>query len=218
MNGKREIIVACRALELEIDHIQQDLGTDRPVVWVDRGLHNFPDKLKDAVQETFDSLRDVDRVLLGYGNCGNAIRGVRARDFEVIVPRVDDCISLLFNSVQARMDYSAEYASMFMTDGWMDAEHNIVQEYEYSLEKFGEETAISITKAIYGHYRTMTYLDTGLYSIPDLMEKTRVLCEVAELETRTHPAVLTYIEQLVAGPWPEDRFMRIAPGEAVPMF
>ena len=64
----REIIVACKALTLEIEHVQEKLGTDIPVVWVDRGLHNFPTKLNAAVQEALDGLQDVDRVLLGYAN------------------------------------------------------------------------------------------------------------------------------------------------------
>jgi len=214
----REIIVACKALTLEIEHVQEKLGTDIPVVWVDRGLHNFPTKLNAAVQEALDGLQDVDRVLLGYANCGNAIKGVTAGDFEIIIPKVDDCISILFNSQKAREAYSAEYASMFMTDGWMDADHNIVQEYYYMVDKYGEDTAVDFTEMMYAHYRTMTYLDTGLYSIPDLMERTKIICDIAELETRTHPVELTYIEQLVAGPWPEDRFMHIEPGGVIPTF
>ena len=216
--GEREVIVACKALTLEIEHVSNKLGIQRPIVWVDRGLHNFPDKLRAAVQDALDALEGVDRVLLGYANCGNAIKGVAARDFEIIVPKVDDCISLLFNSVKAREAYSQEYASMFMTEGWMDAEHSIVQEYHYTLDKYGEETAASITQAIYAHYRTMTYLDTGLYSIPDLMDKTRVICDIADLETRIHPVELTYIEELIAGPWPEDRFIHVPAGGTIPSF
>jgi len=214
----REVIVACKALTQEIEHVQKKLGTDIPVIWVDRGLHNVPSKLNAAVQEVFDSLEDVDRVLLGYANCGNAIKGVVARDFEIIIPKVDDCISILFNSQKAREEYSAQWASMFMTEGWMDADHNIVQEHEYMCEKYGEETAIEFTEMMYANYRTMTYLDTGLYSIPSLMERTKVICDIAELETRTHPVELTYIEQLIAGPWPDDRFLHVAPGATIPSF
>lgn len=214
----REVIVACKALTLEIEYVQEKLSTDIPVVWVDRGLHNFPTKLNTAVQEALDGLQGVDRVLLGYANCGNAIKGVTAGNFEIIIPKVDDCISILFNSQKAREAYSAEYASMFMTDGWMDADHNIVQEYYYMVDKYDEETAVQFTEMMYAHYRTMTYLDTGLYSIPDLMERTKIICDIAELETRTHPVELTYIEQLVAGPWSEDRFMHIEPGGVIPAF
>ena len=215
---KREVIVSCKALTQEFEQVQKTLGTDIPVVWVDRGLHNFPPKLNAAVQEALDSLGDVDRVLLGYANCGNAIKGVKARDFEIIIPKVDDCISILFNSQKAREAYSAEHASMFMTEGWMDADHNIVQEYQYTLEKYGEETAVSFTEMMYAHYRTMTYLDTGLYSIPSLMERTKIICDIANLETLTHPVELTYIEQLVAGPWPNDRFVHVPPGSTIPNF
>jgi hypothetical protein len=217
-DGAREVIVSCKALMQEIEHVQQKLGTSIPVVWVDRGLHNFPAKLKDAVQDALDSLDDVDRVLMGYANCGNAIKGVKVGDFELIIPKVDDCISILFNSQKAREAYSAEYASMFMTEGWMDADHNIVQEYEYTREKYGDETAATFTEMMYAHYRTMTYLDTGLYSIESLMERTKVICDIAELQTRTHPVGLSYIEQLMSGPWPNDRFVHVGPGGTIPNF
>ena len=214
----REVIVACKALSLEIEHVQETLGIYRPIVWVERGLHNFPNKLKDAVQEVLDSLHDVDRVLMGYANCGNAIKGVEVRDYELIVPKVDDCISILFNSQKAREEYSADYASMFMTEGWMDAEHNIVQEHEYMCEKYGEETAVEFTKMMYAHYRTMTYLDNGLYDIQSVMDRTKIICDIANLETRIHPVELTYLEELISGPWPEDRFVHVAPGGTIPSF
>lgn len=217
-NAEREVIVACHALQMEIERVQEDSGITRPIVWVDRGLHNFPDRLREVVQEALDGLHDVDRVLLGYANCGNAITGIWARDFEIVMPKVDDCISLLFGSQEAREAYSEEHKSMFMTEGWMDADHSIVQEYEYMVEKWDKETADVITEQMYAHYRTMTYLDTGLYDIGALKEKTKVICDVADLETRVHPVGLGYIEQLVCGPWTEDRFTRIAPNTKIKEF
>ena len=215
---EREVIVSCRALSMEFEHIQEQTGIVRPIVYVDRGLHNFPDRLRAAVQEKLDSLEDVDRVLMGYANCGNAISGVVSRDFELIIPRVDDCVSILFNSMEARIAYSKEHASMFMTEGWMDAEHSIVAEYEQCVEDYGEEEAAEITEMMYAHYRTMTYLDTGLYDIEALKRKVRVICDIAELADRVEPVELTYLEQLVAGPWPDDRFIRIPPNTEVPTF
>lgn len=215
---EREVIVSCHALAMEIERVQNDLGIYRPIVWVDRGLHNFPDQLRNTVQEALDSLSDVDRVLLGYANCGNAIKGIWARDFEIVIPKVDDCISILFGSQKERKSFSAEHASMFMTEGWMDADHSIVQEYEYTREKYGDEMAEKITKMMYAHYRTMTYLDTGLYDIDSLKERTKVICDIAELQTKVHPVGLGYVEELIAGPWPDNRFVHVSPNTKAPSF
>ncbi|MBP1628958.1 MAG: hypothetical protein H6Q00_3433 [Holophagaceae bacterium] len=53
------------------------------------------DRLKVQLQDTFDALNDVDRVLLAFGSCGNALLGPQTRGFQLVFPKVDDCISLL---------------------------------------------------------------------------------------------------------------------------
>ena len=213
-----EVMVACHALKAEIDHLQEKTGIYRPIVWVDRGLHNFPDKLKATLQEALDSVEDAHTVLLAYGNCGNALQGIVTGDFETIIPNVDDCISLLFGSKRARMDYSAEHAAFFLTEGWMDADHSIVQEYNYTVEKYGQEQADSITEMIYAHYRTMAYLETGLYDIDALMDTTRHLCDVCGMKQVVEPVSIEYVEQLVAGPWDDKRFLHVPPRSKVPFF
>lgn len=48
------------------------------------------------------------------------------------------------------------------------------------------------------------------------MDRTRHLCEVIETEQVVEPATLAYVERLVCGPWPEDLFVHVAPGEIIP--
>ena len=217
-NRDGEVIVACHALEAEINHLQETTGIVRRVIWVDRGLHNFPDQLKAAIQEVFDSIEDAHTVLMGYGNCGNALQGVTTGDFTAIIPNVDDCISILLGSKAARQEYSAEHAAFFLTEGWMDADHSIVQEYNYSVNKYGQEMADNITSMIYAHYRTMAYLDTGLYDIEALMDTTRHLCEVCEMKQIIEPVSIEYVEHLLTGPWDNDRFLHVAPHSKIPRF
>ena len=69
---------------------------------------------------------------------------------------------------------------------------------------------------IYAHYDTMAYLDTGLYDVDALMRDTRHLCEIIEVGQVVEPATLSYVERLVCGPWPDELFVRVGPGETVP--
>lgn len=212
----RVALVACNTLKSEIEHIEAKAGVHHSTVWLESQLHNEPDNLTANLQQALDSLNDVDTVLLAYGNCGNAIQGLVAGDFELIVPRLDDCISMLFGSQAARTVYSDEHRSIFLTDGWMDDGHNILAEYRRTEDKYGRETAESIFQMMYNHYRSMTYLDTGLYDVEALKERTCGICTLLGLAQLTVPATLDYIEELLCGPWPDERFVHVAPGQTVP--
>ena len=84
------------------------------------------------------------------------------------------------------------------------------------VEDYGQEEADEIIGMMYTHYNTMAFLDTGLYDVEELMERTRRLCDVIETEQVVEPATLAYVEQLVCGPWPDELFIHVAPRETIP--
>ena len=216
LQTEREVMIACDTLRTEIEHVMQAHGVERPVVWIEHLLHNVPTKLTAALQEAIDGIEDADRVLLGFGNCGNAIQGLRSGDFELIVPRLDDCVSLVLGSQRYRERYSREHHAFYLTDGWITGSRTIEVEYNEMIEDYGEEEADELMNMMYVNYNTMAYLDTGLYDVEALMDRTRHLCEVIETEQVVEPATLAYVERLVCGPWPEDLFVHVAPGEIIP--
>ena len=215
-DAAREVMIACDTLRTEIEHVMQAHGVERRVIWMEHLLHNVPVKLAGALQEAIDGIEDADRVLLGYGNCGNAIQGLVTGDFELIIPRVDDCISLMLGSQRYREGYSQQHAAFYLSDGWLKGEHTIEWDYEEMVNDYGEEEADEVMNMMYAHYRTMAYLDTGLYDVAGLMERTRHLCEVIETRQVVEPAILSYVEQLVCGPWPDELFVHVGPGQTVP--
>ena len=216
MNPEREVMIACNTLKTEIEHVASVNGIKRRTVWLESKLHNVPTNLKDKLQQALDEVQDADRVLLGYGNCGNVVQGLVAGDFEIIVPRLDDCISLVMGSQRRREQYSRDNHALYFTDGWMDQGHNIIDDYQGVVDKYGEEEAEDIFAMMYVHYDTMAYLDTGLYDVEELMNRTRFISELTETVQKVEPGTLAYVERLVCGPWPDDLFVRIAPHEVVP--
>ena len=213
---EREVMIACDTLRTEIEHVMHTRGIEREVIWIEHLLHNVPTQLTATLQEAIDSIENADRVLLGYGNCGNAIQGLKCGDFELIVPRLDDCVSLVLGSQRYREHFSREHSAFFLTDGWINGSRTIQVEYDEMVEDYGEEEADELMGMMYAHYRTMAYLDTGLYDIEALMERTRHLCEVIETKQVVEPATLSYVDRLVCGPWPEELFVHVGPGEVVP--
>ena len=155
-------------------------------------------------------------MIFGYGNCGNAVQGLTTGDFELVIPRLDDCISLVFGSQKRREAYGKQYHAMFFTDGWMDEGHNMIDEYNSVVERYDEETAEDVFAMMYEHYESMTFLDTGLYDVDELMDRTRFLGEMCDMKQLREPATLSYVERLVLGPWDEDLFVHVPPHSTVP--
>ena len=79
------------------------------------------------------------------------------------------------------------------------------------LKKYGRETAESLIEMMYGHYRELALLDTGVYPIEKLYEQTSGLENFIKLKRGCVPASLEYLQQLLTGPWDEKRFWRIPP-------
>jgi len=207
-------IVSCRTLEAELTKAMRDTGTDFPVHWLESGLHDTPRKLTAAFEALFAELR-ADRVLLAMGYCGNSVAGLRAGAFELIIPRADDCITLLLGSHARREEIGREKAAYFLTEGWMRGDRNLWAEYQAMVEDYGEELARELAADIYAPYRTLALLDSGVEPVEPLVEKTRIIAETLRFRQEVVPATLSFLEQLLTGPWPETRFLRIPPGGTV---
>ena len=207
----KTVIISCRTIEDEVNAAIRLTGVDYPVLWLESGLHNQPPILLARLQELLDGL-DCERVLLAMGFCGNAMAGVRSGSAELILPRVDDCISLLLGSVKRRLAVSGEYAAYFFTEGWLRGEQNIWVEHQHMLETYGEELTAELEKSMFGHYRTLGLLDCGEKPVEPLVENTRMIAEALHLQQQVIPASVDYLTELLTGPWPDERFITLAPG------
>ena len=98
----------------------------------------------------------------------------------------------------------------------MDEGHNILDEYLHMVDRYGEDTAEDVFGMMYEHYETMTYLDTGLYDVDELMGRTKLVSEMCGLRQLREPGTLSYVEQLVTGPWDDDLFVHVPPFSTVP--
>ena len=207
-------IVACKTIEDELRFAMERTGTDYPIVWLEQGLHNVPEMLKSALQTALDGV-GAERVLLAMGFCGNAIRGVSVPVGELIIPRVDDCISLLLGSVARRLAVSREYSAYFFTEGWLRGERNIWVEHQHMLEEYGEELTEELERSMFGHYKTLGLLDCGIKPVEPLIEGTKMIADGLHLTQQVIPATTQYLADLLTGPWPPERFITLKKGDCI---
>ena len=219
------IILACKTLQDEIELAQKNTGTDFPVTYIESGLHEKPKKLAEAIREVFEELNKETplpdsgipslRVLMALGQCGNSLTGITAGNFELILPKVDDCLSLLIGSTAEKARIGSCDKAFFMTMGWLRGESTIMSQYHRSVEEYGEDVALSIMEMMYEHYETIGLIDAGAAPIDELYEATGEIAGLLDLKRKVYPGTTKYIEELLTGPWPEDRFIVKQPGESI---
>src|SRR5512140_886622 len=112
-------VVACSIMRRELDRVLKNVTEVTTVVYLDVALHVYPSKMKEAIREQIQLLREgVDAVFLGYGFC-QSLKGIESEfDIPVVLPQVDDCIALLLTPERYAVERSKEAGTWFMTPGW----------------------------------------------------------------------------------------------------
>ena len=209
----RTQIIACKTLEQELQLAMQRTGISYPIHWLPYGLHNTPKQLRETVSSLLQNT-DGDRVLLAMSFCGNALEGLQNGAGELIVPRADDCISLLMGSAEKKREFAVSYGAYFLTEGWMAGERNIWTEHLHAVERYGTEKAMKIANLLYGHYRTLALLDAGC-GRQDLVQKTSIIAETFGLEQIRLHGTTSWLEELLTGPWKSERFLVLRPNDKI---
>ena len=204
-------VLACNTLRDELLLATSRVKSVHDTYWVESNQHNFPDKLKSTLQKHLDELDGYDQILLAFGFCGGSVGGLKTGSFSLVIPRIDDCISLLLGSIAERERLSEGENSIYLTQGWLDHESNIWTEYQYTLDKYGEEKAQYVIDAMYGHYQRLALIDTGAYEVAALFDRADQIADRFGLARKVIPGTVDYLEQLLTGPYDEQRFIVVPP-------
>lgn len=192
------LIIACRTISDELNLAVKETKCDYPILWIQSGLHMNPDSLRKRLQEELDHLTNVSQVLMAFGYCGNALLGITAPTYRIILPRVDDCITLMLGSCQKRKEISDEMGTYFLTKGWLDYEKNIWVEYHDTVKRMGKAKADRVYKLILQHYKRLGVIDTGAYKMEEFLHMSETIARDLKLDLQTISGTLRYIKKLLS--------------------
>ena len=212
-----QVIVACRMLELELAAAMERTGCHAPVLWLPPALHDSPRRLNACLQETLDGIGAAERVLVAMGFCGNAVVGLRNGPWSLVLPRVDDCVTLLLGSPERRQAINSQQGTYFLTKGWLEGEKSLEESYDHAVRKYGRRMADELYRELLRNYRQLALLDTGAYPLEEVAEKTARLAGKLHLRHQVLEGTLDYLSQLLTGPWPGEKFLTVAPGSTLRM-
>lgn len=207
-------IIACKTLEDEVKQALEAIGDKSRVIWIESGLHNYPERLKETLQKSINSITDSDYILLIFGLCGNSLLDLQSETATLVIPKVDDCISLFLggNSKRKVMENSAR--AYYLTKGWLRYENNIWMEYQRSIERYGLEKTRSIFQIMLKHYTHLVIIDTGAYDTESFLAETKSIAKELGLKHKVVPADLGLLAAALNKQW-DDAFALIEAGQKI---
>lgn len=210
----KTMVIACKTLEDEVNQAVAETENQYNIYWIESGLHNYPDRLRETLQQAIDSAAGCDYIVLLFGLCGNALLGLQSKISTMVIPRVDDCISLFLGGNEKRRAFESSAKAYYLTRGWLRYENNIWQEYEKSIARYGLEKTRSIFKIMLKHYSHLVVIDTGAYDMKAFSEEAEAIAAELGLTLKVVPGELSLLTEAISGCW-GDAFAVIEPGEKI---
>ena len=209
------VILSCQSLEVYVAAAQNAAGTNYPVVWLDRKYHDDPSVMRTHILETIAELpTHVDTVLVAMGFCGGSWSQVTT-DRRIVLPRVDDCITLLLHTGDTYQPNLKEMGHMYLLDGDPD-KFSPERMFHGLCEKYGKDTAESLFETWFANYGYLDIIDTG---IGDCYSEAFV--EMAQRSADLIGCALDYtagsnrlLEKLMRGQW-DEQFLIAEPGHTI---
>ena len=221
-------LISCAVFTRELCAV---VAASRRVVdplFLELAAHENSARLRSSIQEAIDAAEEkgYSAILLGYGLCGNALAGVRARSLPLVLPRAHDCCTVLLGS---GADFVREFgeclSASWSSCGYLERNGYMRRsetgrasgfglEYAELVEKYGEENASYVWDTL--HPKT----DDGVRRFIELRETaTAGRAELVRSEAAREGKEFRLIRgdgrllrALVEGPWDDADFLVVPPG------
>ena len=156
-------------------------------------LHIEPKVLNKNLQAAIDRAAryDYDKIILGYGLCGNSVVGLRSK-IPLIIPRIHDCCAMFMGSKERFLQvFGHRPSTMWRSSGYMERcpDNSCVN---YKLES-----------AVYIEMEGLEYNDTR-ERFTKQITKDGYKVEVVAGD-------FGWFERLVNGPWDDAEFLELLP-------
>ena len=213
MSENRVLLIACEMLRDELLLAMERTQVRPEIIWLEKGLHDRPERLRNVLQETIDAAsKAYDTILLGVAYCGGALDGIRSGEARLAVPRFDDCIRMLLSTKPG--ESAADCRSMYFTRQWMISDCYIVREFEEYCRTYGERRGKRIIQAMIRNYRELRLLDSGAFDVPPYEAQLAEDAAALGLKHRVQTGSVRVLEKLLRQQF-DDEFFVLPPGEVL---
>lgn len=214
MNEGKIKIIVCEVMKDEISSIEPPPNVD--FEFVSMGYHLYPKKLGKQLQEIIDRSIGYSRIILAFGLCGGAAKGLKATNCALTIPRIHDCVSIFLNSDESYIyESQKEMGIFYLTTGWMISERSILSDHERVLAKYGQEKACSVLKRMYDGYKKILFIKTGCPLENEALLESKQIADLLNVEHEIIQRKSPFFEKIIKGPWDDENFITIDPSEII---
>lgn len=205
-------------------------------VVLDFGLHNTPEKLREAIQNEVYLADDnkYEAVVLGYGLCSRGTADIIAGSIPIVLVRAHDCITILLG---ARSRYDEEFrgnpGTYYYSSGWIERkegesdqgdlsdvwERHYTEKLAEYIDKYGEDNAeflLEQEKMWLANYNRAAFINLGL---GDVAQYRRFVSGLASDRGWNYSEIegdLSLVTRLISGCWQDDPdLLVVAPGKKI---
>ena len=202
LHPEHTVILSCSSLLLHVEAAQTKMHTRFPVVNLDRRLHAEPKRMRSSILETLEALPpSCETVLAAMGYCGGSWNHIPLSR-RVVIPKVDDCITLLLHTDDTPHGNLKEAGHMYFRDCDTGA-YSIEGMKEEICRTYGMEFGTSIFGSWFQNYTNADIIDTGVYDcyseeyVTEAQKNADLIrCSLGYVEGSNR-----ILEKLVSGQW-----------------
>lgn len=180
-------VISCAVLAVDIKHVAAELGMTVTTTFLEGGLHDRPERLRTKLQAAIDDASAAgtcDRIVVGYGVCGQGTVGIRARNVPLAIPKVHDCIALFLGGDRRyRREFQKFPGTFYISAGWHEGKPTTLAErrrranfgdqqlsYDELSETYGPavaDTTFRFLNSWQKNYQRAAFIDTGAKRSPE---------------------------------------------------
>jgi N-methylhydantoinase A/oxoprolinase/acetone carboxylase beta subunit len=222
-------------LALDIKYIAKKLGMNIGVKFLEGGLHDRPNLLREKLQEAIDEISGsgrCDRIVVGYGVCGRGTVEVQTREIPLAIPKVHDCIALfLGGDAVYRREFKKYPGTYYISAGWYEEKTEPLSQrkqsvyygdkklnYDELAKKYGKRAAnetFQFLSTWQKNYQRAAFIETGAKITPKYEKYAR---EMAKEYGWTYEKIIgdqILIEKLLTADETTDEILVVPPNHVI---
>ena len=209
----KTVILSCTSLKDYVELAQKKLNTAYPVIYLSRIYHRDPEEMREHVISALEGLDpEVETVLVSMGFCGGSWDKVKV-PCRVVIPRVDDCISLLLQTTDEPISNLKKQDHLYVKDKDPFKE-NFKSIFDHLTRDIDEETKKRYHEDWMRYYREIDIIETEINDSrrPEYAAVVKADADWLQAEMAYIPGGTLLLEKLISGNW-DGQFMVFEPGE-----
>lgn len=209
------VILTCSSMKLHVEAAQTKMHTQFPVIELDRRFHAEPAQMRKHILKALKALpSDYEVVLAAMGYCGGSWDNISCPK-RVVIPKVDDCITLLLHTDDTPHCNLKEAGHMYFRDS-DTGPYSIQAMKDEICRKYGMEFGTSIFGSWFQNYTNADIIDTGVYDCysEEYAAEAQQNADLIRCSLGYVSGSNLILEKLVSGKW-DDQFAVFEPGQMI---